>query len=94
MKDPNYQWPAKQGSVELSEDDDEVRKAVVVHRTAVTESTDTMDKLMNYYSSWHRLKRAVAWMLRFREGLPLLSKKRQELEAATHHHDAGSSKNT
>lgn len=70
--------------MKLSEGDDEMRKTVIVHRTGVTESTDTMDKLMNYCSSWHHLKGAVAWLLRLREGL-------LELEAATRHHDAGSS---
>lgn len=78
--------------MKLSEDDDEVRKAVIVHYTDVTESTDMIDKLMGYYSSWHRLKRAVAWMLRLQDGLLLLSKRRRELEAAIRQCDSGSNK--
>ena len=43
-----------------------------------------MDKLMNYYSDWHRLKRAVAWMLQLKEDLLLSNKGQLDLRTALH----------
>ena len=92
LTDPDYECSTKVNNANLSEDDDEVRKTATVHSTQVAESTDTVNKLMDYYSSWHCLKRAVAWILRLREGLLILSKKRKELEAATSQQNDGASK--
>ena len=58
-------WPKQPiGSLEVELDDPEVKKSAKVGVIA-TESSPT-DRLLEKYSDWHRLKRAVAYMLRFK----------------------------
>ena len=64
LKDPDDTWPERQDSVKLPEEDNQVRNPVFMHRIHVVEGMDALDKLMRYYSSWYRLKRAIAWMLK------------------------------
>lgn len=75
------QWPRipeELGSV-LS-DDPEVRKEVIITSivTGVAERTPT-NQLLEYHSSWNSLKRAVAWMLKVKEFLLQMSRKRKVL---------------
>lgn len=48
----------------------EVKRTQIVYALKMEE--DYTNKLLRYYSSWHRLKKAVAWLLRLRN---ILSKK-------------------
>ena len=52
---------------QLTDDDPEVRKEIQVY-TTVSE-VNPLDKLIQYYSSWRKLKRSVAWLLRYRRWL-------------------------
>ncbi|KAK3895047.1 hypothetical protein Pcinc_001215 [Petrolisthes cinctipes] len=45
----------------------EVKKSPLVYTTRTDE--DHLGRLLNYYSSWHGLKKATAWLLRVREML-------------------------
>lgn len=90
LKDPNSHRTQQQKSFKLSEDDNEVRATAFVHH--ITENTDPLDKLMNHYSSWHHLKRAVAWILKVRENLLHISKRRHELESEVCKRDPCTSK--
>ncbi|KAG1679375.1 hypothetical protein GQR58_012950 [Nymphon striatum] len=47
----------------LSNDDPEIRRNAVMSVALVKQNS--VDKLMNYYSDWIKLKRAVAWVLLF-----------------------------
>ena len=56
----------------LSEDDEEVKRDSVKRRNVCLMNdveVDPMEKLFSYYSSWYRLKRAVAWLLKFKNHL-------------------------
>jgi len=65
-------WVAPDESVEVDEDDPEVRKAmvsskvskVVSHNVEVHSEIHPLDKLIDYPSEWYSLKRAVSWLLR------------------------------
>ena len=61
-RDPTVHQP------ELSEDDPEIKRDIQSHSQSLTHhgSEDALSSLTERYSSWERLKRAVAWLLRFR----------------------------
>ena len=60
------QWPEKPaGLPEPPVDDKEVKIKVQVFTTSVEDSEKAFDRLLRQFSSWFRLKRAVAWMMRF-----------------------------
>lgn len=62
----------------LDIEDSDVKKVVEVHVIQTQESKDAMEQLMTYYSSWTKLKRAVAWFLKFKDLLKELKAKRKE----------------
>lgn len=61
-------WNIAEVDPTISDDDTEVRK---MSKSAcfLTNVEDSLLKLFAYYSSWYRLKRAVAWWLRLKERL-------------------------
>lgn len=71
-------WPAFPESFNQSlVKDPEVKEAVVF--TVITENAeDVVLKFIDHYSDWHRLKRAVAWMIKLKNSLKLLSQKRKQ----------------
>lgn len=62
-------WETVESQVILNDGDPEVKR-VKVMLTDRSEASQTeehpLDKLINHYSDWHRLKRALCWLLRFR----------------------------
>ncbi|KAK2903738.1 hypothetical protein Q8A73_010395 [Channa argus] len=74
-------WPRNPDSQEIDLDvaDPEVKRNVTVNVLAVEESTDIVQRLMEYYSSWTRLKRAVVWFLRLKDMLLTSSRRRKGL---------------
>lgn len=53
----------------MSVDDPEVKKEGQTHHTVGRENLDPLDVMINRYSSWYRIKKGVAWLLRFKEYL-------------------------
>ena len=75
------EWPEQpEQCSQLTEDDVEVKKSAAVSCTNPNECTDPMKQLVEYYSSWHKLKKTTAWILHIRAMLQYLSKKRREFE--------------
>ncbi len=64
---PDVDWTSE--IPELSYDDTEVKKTGKSHATPATTDEDIIEKLMERYSDWYRLKKAVAWILRFKRYL-------------------------
>ena len=62
---------------QIPPDDPEVKKEVSVNIVSV--DTNPTSMLIEYYSSWNRLKRGIAWMLRIRALLILLRDRSPEL---------------
>lgn len=79
MKDPEHIFPVRSDQLSIGKDDLEVRKTVTVNPTCATEAEGPIDKLISHYPKWYKLKRAVAWILKIKEMLLHLSRKRQEL---------------
>jgi len=64
---PEKDWPKQPLSLgEIPEEDPEVKKHVNVCATTITDpaTASTVTKLIHHYSSWYRLKKAVAVYLR------------------------------
>ncbi|KAK7930431.1 hypothetical protein WMY93_006826 [Mugilogobius chulae] len=79
------EWPENPESVEhLSQDDPELKKIVTVN--AVQAEEDPTTHLVHHYSSWFRLKKAVAWWLKYMEWLWSCSKRRKELSTQNQLH--------
>ena len=49
---------------EISDEQSEWRKAAQVYET-ITDESEAFDKILEYYSSWYALQKAVAWFLRY-----------------------------
>lgn len=80
LSKPEREWPDKHDYLEeLTAEDPEVKKGILVNATTAEESTDAMQKLIGYYSSWIHLKKAVAWLTRLKGTLVNLSRKRKEM---------------
>jgi hypothetical protein len=63
------QWPALNDKLEpIVSDDPEVKKSCAVVATADAKCTFT-DELLDRYSSWFKLKRCMAWLLRYKKNL-------------------------
>ncbi|XP_061191631.1 uncharacterized protein LOC133199821 [Saccostrea echinata] len=75
--EPEDNWPMSPSQLtnrELLDSDPEVKKVTV--KAVITKSqelkedtTDCVNKLFQYYSSWYSLKRSVAWILKVRKEL-------------------------
>lgn len=75
------EWPKQPEQCPyLTEDDVEVKTSAAVSCTNSNECTDPLNQLVEYYSSWHKLKKAAAWILHLRRMLRHLSEKRKEFE--------------
>ena len=74
------EWPVRPDIPSTMDDDDgEVRRTALVSLIS-TAQVEAMKKLVEYYSDWHKLKKAVAWMLRVKDLLHHFAVKRKEYE--------------
>ncbi|XP_025766185.1 uncharacterized protein LOC112847853 [Oreochromis niloticus] len=75
------EWPEEVHPAEgLTIDDPEVKGNLVCAST-IKECEDVVLEFLQYFSSWFKLKRAVAWMLKVKSILLQLCRKRKELSA-------------
>lgn len=79
---PEEEWPKLDVDLLVMETDDpEVKRNLVVN-IIITEKESPTRSLINHFSSWTRLKTAVAWFLKLRQVLMLVQQKRREILAA------------
>lgn len=64
------------------QNDPEVKNMVTVNVIKVEDHTEPMNKLLNYYSDWHKLKRSIAWILKAKQTLCQLKDERKEFSKA------------
>ena len=78
---PEEEWPKQPAnSNEVPHDDPEVKQdGVSVSTVMVKESVNTTNKLISHFSNWIALKKSVAWILKVKEILHRLCKRRQEV---------------
>lgn len=81
---PESEWPANLNDLEkLKVDDPEVKKGIEINSVQLHEEDDKLARFINHFSSWFHLKRAMAWILRFKKLLLSLSQKRKLLRLAS-----------
>ncbi|XP_055955970.1 uncharacterized protein LOC126816200 [Patella vulgata] len=59
-------WPDKVNIPEMMDTDPEIRKEAQVYATVNVPDRTLFDKLFEYFSSWWKLKRAVAYLIRLK----------------------------
>lgn len=96
FKGPNFiirsetDWPEQlEQRNESLLNDPEIKNKTAVHTTKVKEENKPMNELINYYSDWKRLKRAVAWILKVKETLWKLKEERKRIVGATSQTEKG-----
>lgn len=82
----NDSWTEKpmELSDEIPVDDPEVKKitvrAVIHTRESCDNHVDSVERLLNYHSSWYKLKKSVAWILKIKKKLFLRTRRNTQLE--------------
>jgi len=67
LSDTEDKWPEMPTECsELTDDDKEVKKDAKSYTVTSSVQSDPIDDLFQRYSSWYRLKRGVAWLLRLK----------------------------
>ena len=67
---PEKEWPGQPFTMgEVPDNDPEVKRVVFTSATAIDDSPSTVSKLIEHYSNWYRLKKAVAVFLRVQKTL-------------------------
>ncbi|KAJ8404510.1 hypothetical protein AAFF_G00337770 [Aldrovandia affinis] len=70
-------WPEQpMQRKESLQNDPEVKNMATVNTIKVEEDKEPLNKLIDYYSEWHKLKRAVAWILKLKRTLQQLKDER------------------
>ena len=78
------QWPeTSTGQENVDANDPEVKKQLVSNAVLMVKDT-AIDRLLAYFSSWYRLRRAVAWFLRIKHYLKDRVKQRRAVKNVTH----------
>lgn len=82
MKGPTSNWPAMpQETLCISDSEPEIKKTTAVF-SIITANSSPFTKLIDHFSSWEKLRRATAWLLKFRSMLLYLSRKRKDAAEA------------
>ena len=67
LRQPVHTWPIRPFPVpEVAHGDPEVKKGTEVFLSSTEVRERSMNRIFEYFSSWYRLKKFFAWMLRFR----------------------------
>ena len=77
LSQPEESWPGTEGILDEEDDGeaaDEHVAEVNVNATVTSDATNPMHQLIHHYSTWTKLKRAVAWWLRLQATLKHIAK--------------------
>lgn len=75
-------WPkSPECLTDLSAADPEIKKNPTINALGAEEKLDVMQKLIEHYSSWMHLKKAVAWILKVKTRLRCMVKRNGKQEA-------------
>ncbi|XP_069129352.1 uncharacterized protein [Argopecten irradians] len=77
---PESEWPVIDMTADTEVDDPEVKKTTCVVASVHREVNNGMDKLLNHYSGWSKLKRAVGWILLAMDNLRTSAEKTKEIK--------------
>lgn len=90
---PEGEWPARPDQpIHSEENDAEIKRSAQVSLIHADERLDTMTQFVHHFSSWYKLKKATAWLLRLKDILLNMSQKRKELQDEICNNENNSSK--
>ena len=70
LKQPKETWPQRPADIgEISDSDPEVKKTVEVFANKVNDQSNHINEAIEKFSSWTRLKKVIAWVLRYKQNL-------------------------
>ena len=77
---PEESWPQRPPGMDrkVEENDPEVKKEVKTCATRADMATNALNRIFERISSWYRLKKFVAWMMRYKEQLKRRRARRAE----------------
>lgn len=76
---PESTWPKRpNNTIKIQDDDLELKREVTACATQVKTHDEVFTKIFERFSSWMRLKKFIAWMLRLKENLRKASSTRRE----------------
>lgn len=81
LSEPEANWTTNVVETIIEPDDQEVKKEVTVNVVSVDGSHDATNRLLTYFSSWSKLKVAVAWLLKWKAILLEKCRRRREEKA-------------
>lgn len=77
LKQSVKQWPTMPDDVsQMDSEDPEMKSGTTV--AVITSTEDPIEQLLSHYSSWFKLKKAVAWILNVKEFLRCLAQERKD----------------
>lgn len=79
LKESAEKWPNSPSDLILSAGDPEVKHGHIFVNATVKGDHNPTSTLLHHFSSWSKLKKAVAWYLKVRNVLLQLSRKRKEI---------------
>jgi hypothetical protein len=88
LSKPNEAWSKRpeELTATVPDDDPEVKKSSLVYATNVSSSPNNqfVEQFIERFSSWSRLKRVFAWILRYKRNLSLLCQSRRQERSEFH----------
>ncbi|KAK3737962.1 hypothetical protein QZH41_000763 [Actinostola sp. cb2023] len=70
LKQSEETWPQRPPDMgQIPNDDPEVKKTIEVFAIEVSNDSDYISKVLEKFSSWTRLKKIIAWILRYKNNL-------------------------
>lgn len=82
------EWPKRPDQpIFLEEEDAEVKRSAQVSLVQTDEKLDVMSQFVRHFSSWYKLKKATAWLIRLKEILLNMKQKRKELQETIQKHE-------
>ncbi|KAK3747784.1 hypothetical protein QZH41_013322, partial [Actinostola sp. cb2023] len=77
-------WPQQpELNITIDDNDSEVKRETKTFTVSSSDSPDVIDRMILHFSSWFKLKKYVAWILRYRSKVLSASRKRKQQEKVT-----------
>ena len=77
---PEEEWPQNPSLGSIPCEDPEVKADIKVSMVSITKSVHPLTEYFHRVSSWYRLKKSIAWFLRYRDNLRRLAERQSREE--------------
>ena len=88
LKQPKETWLQRPADIgEISDSDPEIKRTVEVFGNKVNDQSNHINEAIEKFSSWTRLKKAMAWVLSYKQNLNEQSQRRKAKEVISYQSD-------